>query len=190
MNCVDGGANAATAQTQPLRGPSEMNVILRISTADDHSKNSHLCEANYQLLVSSRNDAPLVVDLITSDDDYDRSLSVRANGFSQDGKLILGILEEGGPHPSTALFVYDTASHATQLIDLRQRFARVVPKTCNASFLVVGTAGAGRIVIESESDKPCAPKSRWLMNVSSNNVDALPSNASIQNLYRSGSDNR
>src|SRR6266581_9348661 len=45
MKCVDTGAEIAAAQTQPLAGPGGASAQLKVSTADDHSKNSHECNA-------------------------------------------------------------------------------------------------------------------------------------------------
>jgi hypothetical protein len=95
--CVDTGASIAVTETQPVRGPSGTSAVLKVSTSDDHSKNSHLCNAEYQLLfMPAGGGAPVVADLLTADDDYGRSLSLRLDGFSQDGNQIFGIFSERG----------------------------------------------------------------------------------------------
>jgi len=161
MTRVDTGAIIQTVQTQPLRGPGGESATLRISSADDHSKDNHSCEADYQLVLNAGSNALEKIELLTSDDDYQRPLSGRISGFSHDGKLILGILAEGSEHASTMLFVYDTASHATQVVDLGQRFAGVLAKKCAASFDIVGTADHGGIVIKLDSASHCAPEGRF-----------------------------
>jgi hypothetical protein len=89
-HCVDSGADTATTQTQPLSGPGGASAVLKVSTADDHSKNSHECMAEYQLgFTPAGGGAPVYVDLIASDADYDRIISLRLYGFSQDGKTSL-----------------------------------------------------------------------------------------------------
>ena len=71
-HCVDTGAEIASNQTERLRGPSGMAAVLRVSTADDHSKNSHECNAEYQLLISHPGvGTPVLVDLLTSDAEYE-----------------------------------------------------------------------------------------------------------------------
>ena len=183
IDCADGGDKPPTAQTQPMRGPAGVSAVLKVSSADDHSKNSHECEADYQLVITAGDAAPITHDLLASDDAYGRRLSVDLSGFSQDGKLLFGILSEGGPHPSITLFVYDTTNHGTQLIDLRERFARIVAPACDATFAVVGTAKKESIVIEVDSAKHCAAQGRWLLNTSNNTVERFPAGAPMQNLY-------
>jgi hypothetical protein len=79
-------ANTADAQTQPVRGPAGSSAILKVSSSDDASKDSHQCSADYQLLVTpATGETPTTVDFLSSDGDYGRSLSVRLDGFSQDG---------------------------------------------------------------------------------------------------------
>jgi hypothetical protein len=97
MECADAGAAIASAETDPAHGPSGATAVLKVSTSDDHSKDSHDCNADYKLAVTpSAGGAPVEVNFLASDGDYGRSLSPRLAGFSQDGKRVLGILAEGG----------------------------------------------------------------------------------------------
>jgi hypothetical protein len=114
MRCVEGGANIATAETESLRGPLGVVVVLKVSSDDDHSQNTHLCEADYTLLVTHADRGAVVpVDLLTTDDDWDRTLSLTLSGFAHDGKRVFGVLAEKGKHPSTVLFAYDTGDSQT-----------------------------------------------------------------------------
>ena len=71
MRCVDRGANIPTAQTESLRGPQGVVVVLKVSSADDHSKDTYLCNAECQLLVTPADrGAALPVDILTRDDDW------------------------------------------------------------------------------------------------------------------------
>ena len=84
MACRDGGANIATAQTEPLRGPGGVSAMLQVSSADDHESNTHLCSAEYRLvLTAAHGGAPVVIDLLTSPSDWGRSLSLHLDGFSE-----------------------------------------------------------------------------------------------------------
>src|SRR5208282_4283845 len=149
MQCTDAGATAASVQTQPLRGPDGTFAILTVSSADDHNKDSHQCSADYQLLLlRSPTDATSAADLLSSDAEYGRNLSLRLSGFSQDGKRIYGILSEDGNAPSTTLFEYDVAKSTLQLFDLNEQFARIFDRRCTATFDVVGNAEKGSIVLE------------------------------------------
>jgi hypothetical protein len=158
MNCADGGASLAAIQTQTVRGPSGMAAILRVSSSDDHSKNDHLCAAEYRLLVTrSEKSDPLAVDLLTSDDDYGRSLTLLLDRFSHDGKRIFGVFFEGGKHPAATLFDYNTSNGKVQLVDLRKQFGQTLNAKCNTTFEVIGTTEAGAIVLELGSPQRCGP---------------------------------
>jgi len=101
--------------------------VLKVSTADDHGTNSHDCNAEYQLLfLPAGARAAVVVNLLTSDAEYDRIISLRLDGFSQDGKRVFGVLSEVGKYPATTLFVYSTADGRVQLMDLRKSFAHMM----------------------------------------------------------------
>jgi len=186
VHCVDTGAETAASQTQPLHGPGGVTAMLKVSTADDHSKNSHDCTAEYQLLVTpAGTGAPVVVDLLTSDAEYDRIISLRLDGFSQDGKRVFGVLSEGGKYPATTLFAYSTADGQVQLMDLRKPFAHVMAGKCSTTFDVIGTTVAGIIALELSSPEKCSPNSRWVVNPAGGNPQPLPQAASILDLYKS-----
>jgi hypothetical protein len=184
-HCVDTGAETASSQTERVRGPSGMAAVLRVSTADDHSKNSHECNAEYQLLISHPGaGTPVLVDLLTSDADWDRTLSLRLDGFSQDGKRVFGILSEAGKYPSTTLFAYDIAGGQVRLMDLRKPFANLVAPKCSTTFDVIGTAGTGAIALELNSAEKCSPSSRWLLNPTGGRPQRLPQGQTILSLYQ------
>jgi hypothetical protein len=182
--CVDTGANIAATQTQPVHGPSGAAAVLKVSTSDDYGKDSHLCNAEYQLLFTPAGGrAPVVVDLLTADDDYGRSLSLRLDGFSRDGKRILGIFSESSKRTATFLFEYDTANGNVQLVDLSKQFAHIVAASCSETFDVIGTSETGAIILELNSVKPCAANGRWMFDRASSKPLRLPPGTSILGLY-------
>src|SRR5258705_10281240 len=154
--------NTAAIQTQPVSGPGGIAAMLKVSTEDDHGKNSHLCTATYQLLlVSGTGGAPHVVDVLSSDDDYSRSLSLRLSGFSQDGKRVLGIFSEGGKHPFTTLFDYHTSDGKVELIDITGQFPPIMAGSSSPPLQVAGPTGPGAIVFGLNSPNQCG-SSHWL----------------------------
>ena len=70
-------ADVASTQTEPVAGPAGASAVFKLTTEDDHSKNSHLCNAEYRLLISGAAGTPHVVDVLTSNGDWGRSLSLR-----------------------------------------------------------------------------------------------------------------
>jgi hypothetical protein len=188
MECVDTGATIAAAETQAVGGPHGATAVLKVSTTDDHSKNSHDCNADYKLVVTPAvGGAPAEVDFLASDGDYGRSLSLRLAGFSQDGKRVLGILAEGGKYSTTLLFDYHAGDAQVPLVDLKMQFARVAPPGCSQILEVIGTTPSGAIVVESNSEKACGSTRRWLVNAAGSEAQPLPQGASILSLYESKS---
>jgi hypothetical protein len=183
MECVDTGADMATTQTRSVRGPNGVTAVLKVSSADDHSKNAHDCDAEYTLVVTPAAGTPVVVDFLASDGEWGRSLSLRLDGFSRDGKRVFGILSEGGKYPSATLFDYDTTGGPVNLIDLKKRFAHVIATGCSATFDVAGTTETGAIVVMLNSGKPCAVSRRWLLNPAESKPRILPPAAPIQDLF-------
>lgn len=184
MLCVDGGADGASAQTSPVHGPAGATAVLRISAADEHSKNSHECQAEYELFVTPAGGTPASVSLLQSDDDYDRNLAVQLDGFSQDGKQIFGILDERGKHSSRILFDYQTGNASVQLIDLNKNFAHVVAPKCGTALAIIATTKTGGIVLEQNSPKQCDPDRRWLLDPVNEKVERLPRGTAILSLFR------
>jgi hypothetical protein len=184
MECQNTGAATSTVHTEPVRGPDGASAVLKVSSADDHSKNSHLCNAEYELLVTpAAGGSPTTVSLIISNADYGRTLSLRLDGFSQDGKRVFGIFSEGGKYSSTTLFAYDAGTGTVQLTDLKKPLARIVPAKCSAEFNIIGTTESGAVVLELSSPNQCAPQGRWQVNTGSQKLSRLPQDAAILSLY-------
>jgi hypothetical protein len=184
MRCVDRGSDIAASQTQPLPGPSGMAAVLKVSTADDHDKNTHLCNADYELLITpSDAGAARVVKLLTTDADWDRTISLKLDGFTPDGSRVFGVLTERGKYPSTMLFNYDTVGGKVQLIDLKKQFAPVVTARCDTIFDVAATMENTAIVIKLSSAKPCASNGLWVLDPTGNSVRRLQRGTPFQNLF-------
>jgi hypothetical protein len=184
MECVYTGATIAATQTQAVRGPNGATAVLKVSTTDDASKNSHECWAEYKLVVTSTSGStPAEVDVDTVDAEYGRSLSLRLAGFSQDGKRVLGIVAEGGKYATTLLFDYHAGDAVSQLVDLKMQFARVAPPGCSQTLEVIGTTASGAIVVESNSEKACGSSRRWLVDAAGSKARPLPPSAAILGLY-------
>src|ERR1700739_4573160 len=74
MECVDTGANIAATETQAVSGANGATAVLKVSTADDHSKNSHECNADYKLVVTPANGgAPVEAGFLALDGDCGRT---------------------------------------------------------------------------------------------------------------------
>jgi hypothetical protein len=176
-------ANIASAQTEPVAGPAGASAVFKLTTEDDHSKNSHLCNAEYQLLISGAAGTPHVVDVLTSNGDWGRSLSLHLSGFSQDGKRVFGIFTEGGKYPLTMVFDSHASDEIAQLIDITKQFKSIMSADCSASFEVIGTTPPGAIVLELNSAKPCGSSRRWLVDSSGKKPQPLSQGTAVSPLY-------
>lgn len=187
IGCVAFGATTPnTVQTDSLRGPGGVAAVLKVSSNDDASKNSHHCSADYQLILTRGKAAPEAIDLLTSDDEYGRLLSIQLSGFSQDGKRVFGILAESGRYPLTMLFEYDESRESkVRLIDLRKRFAEAGAK-CLTTYEVTGTTEPDAVVVAASSPRGCLAQGSWLVPLGSDRPTRLMQKSEVIGLYPSG----
>ena len=184
MECADSGANIASVKTQAVPGPAGASAVLKVSTSDDHSKNSHECRAEYKLEFTPGGGAPAMeADVDTSDAEYGRTLTLRLTGFTRDGKRVLGILSEGGKYGLTLLFDYHAGDAVAQLVDLKMQFVRLAPSGCVQTLNVIGTTRSGAIVVESNSAKACGANGRWMLDSATGKPQRLAPGLSIVGLY-------
>jgi hypothetical protein len=184
-------SNIATAQTQPVRGPAGTVAVLKVSTEDDHSKDSHSCMADYQLVITRDSTSkPELAELFLSDSDWGRSLSLQLSGFSHDGKRILGIVAEGGATPMQQVFDYSTDDGLVRSFDLPKLAGHLTTKKCLMNTQIIDTSENGAIVIQLRSGKYCAHTSRWLLNSQKGPLRRVPKKALVVELYGASGDNR
>ena len=175
--------NIASVETQPLRGPAA-GAALKISSADDHSKNTHLCWADYDLLITRPGEnRPLKIRLLSSDGYWERRLTAQLDGFSQDGNRIVGVISESGKPQTQTLFEHNLANGKDLLLDLQKPIAHVVPKKCRATANVVGETATGALVVQLHSVDQCAPNTRWLVNSANGLLQPLGKESSVVSLY-------
>src|SRR5215472_5602112 len=182
--------NAATVNTQSVAGPNA-TAVLKVSAEDDHAKDTHLCMADYQLLITSSDgsrSAP--VEVLSSDNDWGRNISIQLSGFSRDGKRILGIVREGGNAPVQQVFDYHTDDGTVRLFDLIKLVARRAPTKCLASAEILGTTESGAIVSRLSIGKHCTNSSRWLLNSVYGPLRLASKHTSILELYKATREHR
>lgn len=174
---------SAVAQTQAAHGPEAARAVLKVSTEDDHAKDTHLCMADYKLEITHSSDQPHTAELLSSDNDWGRKVSIELGGFSQDGKTIVGMFDEGGSSPTQQVFEYSTDDESIRLFDLRRLAASLKPEKCLINAQIVGTLNSGAIVVQLRSGKNCVRTSEWLLNSVNGPMQRLPRHASVQPLY-------
>lgn len=181
-------ANTTGIQTQTVHGPNTV-AVLKVSAEDDHSKDSHSCLATYQLLITSASgDAPSQVEVLESDSDRDRNISLQLSGFTHDGKRILGMLTEGGPTPMQQIFDYNRDDGTVRLFDVIKLASHVAPAKCLPSTEVVGTVESGAIVARLNTGKNCSNATRWLFNSVYGPIRRAPKHTSVLEFYKATND--
>ena len=179
--------SAAVAQTQTANGPDSSTAVLKVSTEDDHAKDTHLCMADYKLEVARNSDKPYAAQLLSSDNDWGRKISIALGGFSNDGKEIVGIFSEGGASPTQQVFEYNTDDESIRLFDLRKLAAGLKPDKCLINAQIVGTLKSGAIVIALRSGNNCVRSSEWVLNSVNGPMQRLHKHSDVQTLYGTGS---
>ncbi len=175
--------SSAVTQSQSVRGPDASTAVLKVSTEDDHAKDTHLCMADYKLEITHDSDKPRAADLLSSDNDWGRKISIQLGGFSHDGKQVIGMFSEGGSAPIKQVFEYNTDDDSTRLFDLQKFAAGLKPEKCLVNAQILGTLESGAIVIELRSGKNCVRSSQWTLNSTNGPLRRLPRHAAVQELY-------
>ena len=154
MVCGNGGAVSAT---DALQGAGGALVAVRMSSADDHSKATHLCRAEYEIsLTRSPGEAPVWVSFLSTDATWGRRLSVRLDGASGDGMRVLGLVREGGGDGFTAVWQAELTSGKVRLVLLPKGFG--TRAGCAGDLRVVAMLSDG-VVLQTG----CAAATRWLV---------------------------
>lgn len=175
--------NSAVAQTQAARGPNSASAVLKVSSEDDHAKDTHLCMADYKLEITRNSDQPRAQELMMSDSDWSRKISIQLFGFTNDGKKVLGMFSEGGSSPTQQVFEYDTDDDSTRVFDLRKLAASLKPEKCLINAQIMGTLKSGAIVVQLRSGKNCARSGEWLLNSVNGPMQRLRKRAAVEELY-------
>jgi hypothetical protein len=175
-------ASPATAQTGAVTGPRGVSAVLQVETEDDHSKESHECMADYELEIANGGDGR-TADILSSDDEYGRKVTVRLDGFSEDGKRVIGIVSEGGKDAATALFDYHIDGGEARLVDLSKMFLPTVTEPCSEGFDAIGTTADGVIVVELAASKECGTGGRWAVDTDGSEPKRLSAHTKVTPFY-------
>lgn len=182
--------NSAVLQSPAVYGPGESKAVLRISAEDDHAKETHLCMADYKLEITHAADQPQTVELMSSDNEWGRKISIGLSGFSADGQKIFGKFSEGGSAPVEQMFEYDTDDGNVRFFELGTLAAHIASPKCIAKAQVIGTTAKGAIAIRMDTGKNCDRWSRWQLSSVRGPLQRLPKHATVQSLYQPGSGRR
>jgi hypothetical protein len=182
-------ANIASAHTPevsgPAWGPEAVAAFLRIYSEDDHSKNSHDCAAEYQLIILALGGrTATIVPLLRSDGDWGRNLTIHLDGFSPDGKRIFGTISEAGSYPGEYVFAYDLNGRKVNLIHVEETaLSTLKAAKCGSSLAVAGTTENGAIVVYPRTAEACRERNRWTIGPRKGESRPLPQDERVLRLY-------
>src|ERR1700744_6045484 len=81
------------SETPVMRSSAGFTAVLKVSSEDDHSKNTHLCAADYTLQVNRPDGTALPsFSVLSSDDAWDRPIVFRIEGFTPDGRTVFAFI--------------------------------------------------------------------------------------------------
>jgi hypothetical protein len=184
MDC----AHRAVMQTREVRGPSGLTAVLQVTSMDDGGKNTHMCMADYNLLILPANGrAGVISSLLSSDGEWGRKLAVRLDGFSADGTRVYGVISErGGKYPVSTVFDYAISTQSVELLELQKHILTLRASKCGVGFAVAGTTAAGAIVVAPAATEPCQATYLWVLDKKSGELQPLPPERPIERLYAPG----
>jgi hypothetical protein len=156
-------------QTEQVRSSAGFTVALTMNADDDHSKNSHECLANFAFQITRPDGTSSVQGFLSSDDEWNRPLVFRIDGFSPDGKHAFIFLSEGDYPAEITVGEYDITTslppggflNAVRSVVLGAPFSQRLARDCAATLHVIGTTPVGYIVLGTEATDGCANVERW-----------------------------
>jgi hypothetical protein len=150
------------AQTSS-RSRAGYTATLKMHSEDDHAKDSHLCRADYTLdSVKPNAAANSPFQFFSSNDEWDRPIAFRIDGFSRDGAHVFVFIAENNFPGSIEIVEYDMKSASrVREIFLESSFTRRLSRACSATLHVVGTSAVGRVVLGTSTKEECNRKGLW-----------------------------
>lgn len=124
-----------------------LRVALRVHAEDDHSKESHLCQTAYFVMVTRRDGASTEQPLESIDDSWGRSVKFWIDGFALQGRRMMATIVEQGEHPIFDIVVYSLPSDKTEIFSIPRHFIEQIPPTCRASLAAIGMTRRGSPVV-------------------------------------------
>jgi hypothetical protein len=145
------------AQTAPLRSSAGFTAMLKMHSEDDHSKNSHLCEADYSLQISRPDgSANPPFGFFGDDDDWERPIAFRIDGSSRDGHHVFVVILDTAYPGSIYMMDYDMSlGSISREVSLDRHFTRHLSRACAATLHIAGISPKGLMVLGSSAKDGC-----------------------------------
>lgn len=136
---------------------------------DDHGKNTHLCQAEYVLQIIQPDGTHSRIDnlaypsgFFSSDDEWDRPLVFRVEGFSRDGTHVFVFISEGGSDGFIDAEEFDLKTRRRVKEEGADRFfLHRLGDSCAASLGISGTSADGHIILQTRQIDGCPRAESW-----------------------------
>jgi len=152
-------------QTNAARNASGVVVALQMHTDDDHKKELHWCESEYQLRIVRADGSSAQTGWDNGNEaEWNRLINFRIEGFSDGGKRAVTLLYEGGKNPMVEVLMFGLATR-TPGVDasytLTNGFLQNLGVGCVASLQVSGLTKEGQVVIATKQEGGCRKQTAW-----------------------------
>ena len=155
--------NLQDLRTPAVRSNTGLTASVALHTEDDHGRNTHLCAATYDLILSGPAGTPDRRDnLENSDGPWHRTLSVQIEGFANKGTQLAVVITEAPAPGDLEIILYDTATKTTQISFVPGAFLRHLGKACSQTLHVTATSGTLPVLSTSVTSN-CTHANSWLI---------------------------
>ena len=155
------------AETATFRSSAGFTAVLKMHGDDDHGKNTHLCEADYTLQITTPEKAPRPpMNWTSSDSGWNRPIIFQVEGFSKDGHHVFLLISEDKYPGEVEAVDYDMlADSMSSDVYLDAHFIHRLSRACAATLHIVGTSlPTGRMVLGTGMKDGCASTSLWQLS--------------------------
>ncbi len=183
-------ANGLFEQTPAVKNNQGFAVSFRLQSGDDHGKNTHGCETEYEMQIAVPGGSTRETGWDNGNDaEWERSLAFDVEGFSANGERAVALIKEGGRFPMYEVLVYEVHMQEHYAYSLDDRFLKSLGATCAQALQVTGMTAHGEIVLGTGDGRSCVNSRVWRITANlskrgSNLVEMLPAGAAIVPLVR------
>jgi len=130
-----------------LHTDDDLWVSLRVHSADDHIKDSHLCQTDYVLVITRAGGSPIERKVESIDDSWGRSVRFWIDGITPQSQRLIATIVERGEHPTFQIILDDLGSENVNILDVPWSFIEQFPVQCQAALKGIGMTRRGNVVI-------------------------------------------
>ena len=179
-------------QTAASRSVDGVRVSLRFHGEDDHGKNTHLCQSEYELQVVRPDGSTSETGWNDRNDgEWNRAIAFELEGFASDGRRVIGVISEGGRYPVFQVLIYDLQTQKHDVFLLDSGFLRIFGKRRTQAVHVEGMTRKGEVVLGTSFARHCDRCQMWGLTArktkrGTNVVELLPAGVPIVPLAQDG----